>query len=142
MGPLPIFPFRDCAPSHHAPCLHLAKLLGSSPSSLTRQQSFVNLFDHNPSLILSVTASEGDFCQQWRPIHLLWLEYAKLLNLFLSQEVCVMKIRILCKSTISSSPYYFKQNYMRRKVLILKKIFPIKWIKRKWYQVKTAGVYS
>ena len=96
-----------------------------APAASQRESDpFVNLFDHNPesdsqchSLRKEIFVSNGD-----RPI-CFDLSRKVIEFIILSREIRVMKIRILCKSTISSSPYY-KQNYMRKKVL--RKKAPIK----------------
>ena len=84
-------PLSETAQSHHARCLHLAKLVGNSPSSLTKGERSLCEFVWSKSRVwFSVSQPQkGDFCQQWRPSHLFWLESQSYwIYYFVSRNTC------------------------------------------------------
>jgi len=84
------FHFQRLCSEPSRPLPPSAKLLGSSPSSLTRQQSFCEFIWSQSKVWFSVSQPQkGDFCQQWRPIRLLWLESLSYwIYYFVSRNMC------------------------------------------------------
>ena len=84
------FHFQRLCSEPSRPLPPSAKLLVSSPSSLTRQQSFCEFIWSQSKVWFSVSQPQkGDFCQQWRPIRLLWLESLSYwIYYFVSRNMC------------------------------------------------------